>query len=167
MKSNSSKTAIRFVLSVLCIFAGSFTASAALGYTPVRNVDDPITNPFAKEVAWFSGASGGFTETSSFTVPSDKRIEIEEISCEAYAPSSTQVMMKMTFTSGGSTMTHYITGFSSSTIYTSYWILGMTSLHLILDPGSTVTMDVVRQTPPGSNIGYYSDVVLSGRMTSL
>jgi hypothetical protein len=166
----TSKIRGMMALSALCALIALFAVSpvmAAPGYTPVRNVDDAITNPYAVEVAWFSGTSGGFTETSTYTVPSNKRFEIEEISCEAYAPSSTQVMMKITFTSGGNTMTHYIMGFSSSLIYGNYWILGMTSHHLIVDPGSNVTIDVVRQTPAGTSTGYYSDVILSGRMTTL
>jgi len=142
-------------------------AMAAPGSTPIRNVDDGVFNPFAVEVSWFSGTTSGFTETSSFTVPANKRLEITEISCEAYAPSSTQVIMKLTATSGGTILTHYITGFTASTVYVNYSLLGMTSLHLYVDPGTTVTIDVVRQSPPGASIGYYSDVIIAGRQTSL
>ena len=165
-----SKTGAKRVVFALCTivcFIGQINMMAAPGSTPVRDVDNGLLNPMAIEVAWFSGTTSGFTETSSYSVPADKRLEITEISCEAYAPGNTQVMMKITMTAGGHTMTHYVTGFASSLIYSNYWILGMTSHHLFVDPGSTITIDVVRQSPAGPSIGYYSDVILTGRMTSL
>jgi hypothetical protein len=75
--------------------------------------------------------------------------------------------MKLTTTSGGVTVTHYLTGFSASVVYTSYSLMSMTSTHLYVDPGTTLTVDVVRQTPAGANTGYYTDVLLAGRLTAL
>jgi len=118
--------------------------------------------PHQYEVSWFSGTTSGFTETSSFTMPADKGYVIEGISCEAYAPSSTEVMIKITTTAGGAALTHYITGFISSKIYTNYWILGQIPIKIYADAGTSVTIDVVRQSPAGASIGYYSDVILSG-----
>jgi hypothetical protein len=171
MNLQPSKPGVRLALIALCTFA--ITAGqanhlmAAPGSTPISDVYDGIFNPIAIEIGWFSGTSGGFTETSTYTVPVSKRLEITEISCEAYAPSSTGVMMKLTATSGGTTVTHYLLGFSTTTAAPNYWLMSMTSLHLYVDPGSTITVDVVRQTPPGTDTGYYSDVVIAGRMTSL
>jgi len=124
-------------------------------------------SPHQYEIAWFSGTTSGFTETSSFTVPAGKNYVIEGISCEAYAPSSTEVMIKITTTAGASTITHYITGFISSKIYGNYWILGQIPVKIYADTGTTVTIDVVRQSPAGASIGYYSDVILSGRFDTL
>ena len=170
MNQHQSRIGIRPALVACCAFAFVFFQSktaAAPGFTPVRDVDNAILNPIAIELAWFSGTSGGFTETTSYTVPANKRLEIEEISCEAYAPSSTQVIMKITVTCGGTTVTHYLSNMSSSLVYPNYWLMSMTSHHLSVDPGSTITVDVVRQTPPGANIGYYTDVIFTGRLTSL
>jgi len=170
MNLTPSKIGIKLVLITLCAVAfslGQTPLQAAPGYTPVRNVDEGVLNPVAIEIAWFSGTSGGFTETSSYTVPATNRLEINEISCEAYAPSSTQVIMRLTVTCGGHTVTHFLTNMASSTVYGNYWLMSMTSHHLYVDPGSTITVDVVRQAPPGASVGYYSDVVLTGRMTPL
>jgi len=76
-------------------------------------------------------------------------------------------VMKMFVTCGGTSVTHYLTTFSTSTVYSGYWLMTMTSHHLYVDPGSTITIDVVRQTPPPASTGYYSDVILTGRMTNL
>jgi hypothetical protein len=150
--------------AVLCVSS----VQAGPGYTPVRNVDDGIVNPFATELAWFSGTSGGFVETQSYTVPAGKRLEISEISCDAYAPSSTAVIIRLTVTCGGTTLTHFLTSnWSTNAIYSGYWFMSMNSHHLYVDPGSTVTVDVVRSNPPGASTGYYSDVIISGRMTGL
>ena len=163
---NGARLAVFALCAIVC-FASRIDVLAAPGYTPVRDVDNGILNPIAIEVTWFSGTTSGFTETSSYVVPANKRLEITEISCEAYAPGSTQVLIKMTVTCGGNTVTHYVTGFSSSLVYVNYWLLGMTSHHIYVDPGSTITIDVVRQSPAGASTGYYSDVILTGRMTSL
>jgi hypothetical protein len=170
MNLNQSKIGVRLALIALCTFVcsvGPTNLMAAPGYTPVQNVYDGILNPIAIEISWFSGTSSGFNETASYTVPANKRLEITEISCEAYAPSSTQVMMKLTVTCGGTTVTHYLTNMSASSVYVNYWLMSMTSHHLYVDPGSTVTVDVVRQTPAGASTGYYSDVILTGRLTNL
>jgi len=170
MKLRKSKLGVSVSVALLAIgncICPLGQAMAAPGSTPIRNVDDGVFNPFAVEVSWFSGTSAGFNETSSFTVPANKRLEITEISCEAYAPSSTQVVLKLTATSGGTSVTHYITGFANSTVYVNYSLLGMTSHHLYVDPGTTVTLDVVRQNPAGASTGYYSDVIIAGRQTSL
>jgi len=137
--------------------------------TPVPNVsvDNPGLTPAQYEVAWFSGTSGGFSETSYFTVPAGKQYVIEGVSTQAYAPSSTEVILKVTTTAGGMTVTHFITGFKSSLIYTNYYILGLTPITLYADAGSKVTVDVVRQSPPGTSIGYYSDVVFSGHYVKI
>jgi hypothetical protein len=170
MKLLPSKADLRLTviaLAVLAGFAAPICVMAGPGYTPVRDVNDGISNPFAAEVSWFSGTTSGFTETSSYTVPATNRVEITEISCEAYAPSSTQVIMKLTVTCGGVTLTHYLTSMSASLVYPNYWLMSMTSHHIYVDPGTTITIDVVRQTPPGASTGYYSDVILTGRMTGL
>jgi hypothetical protein len=167
MNQHQSRIGVRLALvAFVCVLLQPKT-SAAPGFTPVRDVDNAIVNPFAIELAWFSGTSGGFTETTSYTVPANKRLEIEEISCEAYAPSSTQVIMKITVTCGGTTVTHYLTNLASSLIYGNYWLMSMTSHHLSVDPGSTITVDVVRQSPAGASTGYYSDVIFTGRLTNL
>ena len=165
-----TKNIRRLMLILLCILvalSGAGRLMASPGYTPVRNVADGIFNPFAAELSWFSGTTSGFTETTSYTVPSTNRLEITEISAEAYAPGSTAVIMKITTTCGGVTVAHYITNFATNPIYVNYWLMSMTSHHLYVDPGSTVTVDVVRQTPPGASTGYYSDVILTGRLTGL
>jgi len=138
----------------------------------VNSTNTPVpvkvtASPHQYEVAWFSGTTSGFTETSSFTVPAGKNYVIEGISCEAYAPSSTEVMIKITTSAGGATMTHYITGFIASKIYTNYWMLGQIPTKIYADAGTSVTIDVVRQTPAGPSTGYYSDVILSGRYDPL
>ena len=125
---------------------------AAPGSTPVADVYDGIFNPIAIEIAWFSGTSSGFTETSSYTVPAGKRLEITEISCEAYAPGSTAVMIKLTATSGGARVTHYITGFAASRYF--YRLLDIVHDQSSFICGSRDNRDCgcgnLRQTPPGA-----------------
>lgn len=137
--------------------------------TPVPNVsvDNPGLTPAQYEVAWFSGTSSGFTETASFTVPAGKQYVIEGVSSQAYAPSSTEVVLKVTTIAGGMTATHIIVGFKSSLIYGNYFLLGFTPITLYADAGSRVTVDVVRQTPAGASTGYYSDVVFSGHYVKI
>jgi len=167
----------RFIKAAVFISLGiaAFQPVASRAYTPVvvlNTTSTPVpvkitTSPRQYEISWFSGTTSGFTETSSYTVPAGNNYVIEGISCEAYAPSSTEVMIKLTTTAGGATLTHYITGFISSKIYTNYWILGQIPLKIYADAGTTVTIDVVRQSPARTSIGYYSDVILSGRFDTL
>jgi len=147
------------------------TVSVKVGNTattpvPTKAVDDPALAPGQYEISWFSGTSGGFNETASTTIPAGKQYVIEGISCMAYAPSSTEVIIKLTTSAGGSTMTHYITGFKASAIYGNYHILGFTPVKIYANAGTTITVDVVRQTPPGTSTGYYSDVMLSGHFVA-
>jgi len=160
------KIAVAATLSLIASFPVAVQA-ASTPVTITNTVTMPVPvkvtrTPKQTEVAWFSGTTSGFTETSSYAIPAGKTYVIEGMSCEAYAPSSTEVMIKITTTAGGTTLTHYITGFIASKIYGNYWMLGQIPVKIYCDPGTNVTIDVVRQTPAGASTGYYSDVILSG-----
>lgn len=168
------------VLSVLLgigaiVLLTAHRAQSTGGPVPVQITNAPLATtgadseahrPFQTEVSFFQGTGGGFTNSSSFTVPAGSELVIQDVSCQAYAPSSTKALLEITTTAGGTTTQHYA-GFLVPSIASNYFALPLNAIHLHADPGTAVSVTVLRESPPSGNIGYYSDITVSGYLVTV
>ena len=72
------------LVSVISLI-GPKRALAALGYTPVRDVDGPARQPFSIQFDFEASATTGTTvDTKGFNVPSNKRLVITYVSANSH-----------------------------------------------------------------------------------
>ncbi len=137
---------------------------AGPGYTPVRDVDSAVLNPFAREVGWFENNTAN---AGSFTVPAGKSLQITGVSGLAYTPGCTNVFVTIQATVGGTIVTHRLSLMvKDTTTGNGYFMMPYTNVDLFADPNTTVNIVVRRDVQPAPSVGWYCDIVLTGRLVS-
>jgi hypothetical protein len=137
---------------------------AGPGYTPVRDVDNAISNPFARELGWFENNT---YNPGTYTVPAGKLLEITGISGSTFAPACTNVYVTVQVTSGGTTVTHrFALMLKDPTIASGYMMMPYAPVHVYADTNTTVSVVVRRDVQPGTGVSWYCDVVLTGKLVN-
>ena len=137
------------VLSSVLIAVGPKRVMAALGYTPVRDVDNPGRQPFATVI--FPNGNGG---TATFTVPAGKRLVLTTFS--ATMPSATGNDLRLNTTVNGID-TLVVMPYTTRGSISYANLTGEALAHA--DPGTTVTLYNFGASVALATIhGYYVDV---------
>ena len=140
---------------------GPKRALAVLGYTPVRDVDNPGRHPF--QIRMFPIGNGN--ASTNFTVPAGKRLVIEDISVfVSIAPGSTPEVTVLTSV-GGAEAFHFVPAAFAGALFSgddSYD--GHALARFYADPGSTVRADV-HSNPGAASI--QADMSVSGYLIDL
>ncbi len=154
-------------LVAACVASGltrPTNAVAGPGYTPVRDVDNAIINPFAQEVSWFENNTAN---AGTFTVAAGKRLEITAISGYTFVPSGTNVYVTLQATVGGTSVTHRLGLLTKDpTLGTGFFMLPLLQVNLFADPGTVVSLVVRRDVQPSTGTSWYCDFVLTGRLVN-
>ena len=134
---------LAFVLSVV----GPKRVMAALGYTPIRDVDNPARQPFmyTSTVPINDGRSEGY---GSFPVPAGKRLVVETMTVfrdNARLGQSVQVLADVEF---NGQIGYFALPFVSATTARLSCISQSTRLYA--DPGTNVSFDLLRTGSSGN-----------------
>jgi len=127
------------VLAFILTIVGPKRVMATLGFTPVRDVDQPARQPFAT-TELFSFSDVGITHL--VTVPPNKRLVIEAVSYRGSVLSGQRLQVFFEVTTGGNTVIDYLV----PTFVSSFKDLGLVRdlfsdahpTRLYADPGTDV-----------------------------
>ncbi len=160
---------VAVVLLAACALAmvtRPLAAQASPGYTPVRDVDNAVVNPFARDIGWFEDNT---YSPGTYTVPAGKRLEITGVSGYTYAPGCTMVYVTIQVTMNGTQVTHRLNLMTKDLTFgatSGYFVMPYQQVNLYADPNSTVRVVVRRDVQPPTNTSWYCDVILTGRLVN-
>jgi hypothetical protein len=139
------------MLALVLSAIGPKRVMAALGYTPVRDVDNPAGNPHSDGIG-FTFASGITTTVNLTPVPAGKRLVIEYVSVTASVPSGQTGFFFIDSRAGGVLAVHSIPAtqkFADTAFAGTDLIVTGQSLRLYADPGTTPTISFRRSSSSG------------------
>ena len=137
------------LLAVVLSVIGPKRALAALGYTPIRDVDNPARNPFqisTGNVFVLNRNNSGNLDA----VPAGSRLVIEQVSVTASVPSGQSGFFSISTTAGGNgesfvipTTQRFFDGSGTDILVATQ------SLRLYADPGTTPQVNFFRSSTAG------------------
>ena len=139
---------LAFVLTAI----GPKRVMAALGYTPVRDVDAPALNPHGDGIA-FTIASGITTQVNLSPVPVGKRYVIEHITATASVPHGQTGFFFIDTRSGGTNVSLVVPvnqQFVDTVFAGSDLLVTGQSVRFYADPGTTPSISFRRSSNSGS-----------------
>jgi hypothetical protein len=125
---------------------------AALGYTPVRDVDAPALNPHGDGIA-FTIASGITTQVNFAPVPAGKRFVIEHITATAGVPHGQTGFFFIRTRSGGINVSLVVPvnqQFEDTVFPGSDLLVTGQPVRFYADPGTTPSISFRRSSSSGS-----------------
>lgn len=139
---------------------------AALGFTPVRDVDQPARQP-RQDGFGFAIANGITTQVSLSAVPAGKRLVIESFSADASVPSGQTGFFFITTTAGGVSAIHtvpVVQAFADAAFPGSDALVTAQSIRIYADPGTTPSVSFRRSSSAG---GAFCSAFISGYFVDL
>ena len=138
---------------------------AAIGFTPVREVDNPVRNPYQQAFFVFMAAGESGMDVDLAPVPAGKRLVIEYVSIRARLASDQTLFMVLGTTAGGAGANHSIpVSQTFATFINSFRVVGGETLRIYADPGTTPFLSVDRNNTVGGMDGI---VTVSGYYVTL
>jgi hypothetical protein len=151
------------ILALVLTAVGPKRVMAALGFTPVRDVDQPARQPFVHN--FDLPLTNGIGE-ESITVPLGKRLVIETVDAAGFVTPGQKVDFMMDLLTSGST-THVRHHFPPTFIGTFFNLDRYTlcqSVRLYGEPGSTVRVIMQKNAITAGGVG---DLAISGHFVDL
>ncbi len=139
---------------------------AALGYTPVRDVDQPARAPYSGGFG-FLVANGTTSTTSLGVVPAGKRLVIEYFSGSGEVPTGQTAYFYISTTAGGTGGSHSVPvtqKFADAAFAGSDALVAAQPLRLYADPGTNVEVGFRRSSANG---GAFCSAFISGYYVTL
>lgn len=149
---------------VLALVVGTISPKrvmAALGFTPVRDVDQPARNPH-QDGFGFATANSITTEVDLSTVPNGKQLVIEYISATASVPAGQSGFFFIQTKAGGVTANHtvpVVQSFADAAFPGSSLLVSAQPFRIYADPGTTPSVSFRRSSNAG---GAFCSAFISG-----
>jgi hypothetical protein len=124
-------------------------ALAAIGYTPVRDVDQPARQAVQLSGGAFSFGGGTGSSALVYTVPSGKRLVIETVGCLIELPPGQTGSMSILLTLNGQQTIYFL---PATLIGNNGWAATQ-SVRLYADSGTIVELTINRSSNSGDGSG--------------
>jgi hypothetical protein len=149
------------ILALVLTAVGPQRVMAALGYTPVRDVDNPGLQPFQQTVV-YSGGNGN-SATSTLTVPAGKRLVVEHVSGVSFGPNPATITLGAN--AAGSEPVIFLTvhDFFAPTVFASYH--GDADVRFYAEPGSVIGVNAYRDST--SATAFFGRLTVIGHLVSV
>jgi hypothetical protein len=140
------------VLAFVLTAIGPKRVMAALGYTPVREVENPAIKPYGSGIG-FTVTSGITTQVNLPAVPAGKRLVIEHVTSTASVPNGQTGFFFIDAVSGGVGVSLVIPTnqqFADTVFPGSDLIVTGQAVRIYADPGTTPSISFRRSSSAGS-----------------
>lgn len=152
LKYSLYATAGILALALVLTAVGPKHVLAALGFTPVREVDAPGRSPY-QELTAFTFANSITTDYALSAVPANSRLAIEQVTGTASVPSGQSGFFFVRTTAGGRTSFHTlpITQRFADSVFPGTDLLVITQpIRFYADPGTRPEVSFRRSSSSGS-----------------